>query len=605
MLLRIMPALLVVLVAGCAARGGGPADTNPTTADLAAARALFQANLAAIRNRDREAYLATYLRSEHMARGGPEGLELGFDPDAATADDTWPDDFEVRDLQLVPVADGVVYGMYRYRVRYGDTENTGRSARIFRATDNGWRIAVTNAFPGSAAPPGMALVGATLVDGTGAAPVEDAVVVVRNGEIECAGSREDCAVPDDLVAVNLAGHWITPGLVDAHIHHAQTGWADGRPDALDLRERFPYTELQARLREHPERWHRSYLCSGVTGVFDVGGYPWSWAIRDRTADSTLAPHVAAAGPLLSTLDFWLNLPAERQFIYLEDEQAAHEGVAYLADAGADAVKVWFIAVGDRDRDAMDAAVMAAGEAADKAGLPLIVHATGLREAKVALRAGAEVLVHSVWDRRVDDEFIRLMRQNDTIYTPTLKVGAGYLRMYRAAVDGTAPRIDDPNDCVDVATRKKIAATAELSRVAGAKLPDKRQLERRRQRLRERTRIGALNLERVNQAGIDIAMGTDAGNPLTLHGPSVYAEMEAMQAAGMTPLQVLESATRVSAQAMGRDEIGTLEAGKAADLLILDADPISDIANMRKLDSVMRGGELRSVRQLSALVKGER
>ena len=606
MLLRIMPALFVMLVAGCATRGGGPGDAATTSADLAAARALFEANLAAIRNRDRKAYLATYLRSERMTRGGPGGLESGFDPAAATAQDTWPDEFEARDLQLVPVADGVVYCMYRYRVRYGDEESTGRSARIFRNTDDGWRIAATTAFPGSASPPGMALVGATLLDGTGREPISDAVVLVRAGEIECAGTREDCAVPDDLVKVDLDGHWITPGLIDAHVHHAQTGWADGRPDALDVRERFPYAELQARMRKHPERWHRSYLCSGVTGVFDVGGYPWSWAVRDRTAGSTLSPHVAAAGPLLSTLDFWLNLPAERQFIYLADEQAAREGVAYLADTGTDAVKVWFIPVGDRDRDAMDAAVMAAGEAADAAGLPLIVHATGLREAKVALRAGAEVLVHSVWDQPVDDEFIRLMRENDAIYTPTLKVGAGYLGMYQAAVDGTAPAIDDPNNCVDEATRKKIAATAELRRVPGAELPDEDQLERRRQRLRERERIGALNLDRVNQAGIDIAMGTDAGNPLTLHGPSVYAEMEAMQAAGMTPLEVLHSATRVSAQAMGRGEtIGTLEAGKAADLLILDADPSEDIANMRQLDSVMRGGELRSVRQLSALVEGKR
>ena len=542
MWLRIAPALLVVLLAGCAVRGGEATDSASSNADRAAARALFRANLAAIRNRDREAYLATYLRSERMARGGPEGLELGFDPEAATADDTWPDDFEVRDLQLVPIADGIVYGMYRYRVRYGDQESTGRSERIFRETDKGWRIALTTAFPGSAAPPGMALVGAT------------------------------------------------------------TGWADGRPDTLDLRRKFPYTETQARLRAHPERWHRSYLCAGVTGVFDVGGYPWTWDARDRAAGSTLAPHMAATGPLLSTLDFWLNLPAERQFIYLKDEEAAREGVEYLADAGADAAKVWFIPVGERDSDTIDAAVMAAGEAADAAGLPLIVHATGLREAKVALRAGAEVLVHSVWDREVDDEFIGLMRQSETIYTPTLKVGAGYLRMYEAAASGTAPDIDDPNNCIDEATRKKIAATAELRRVQGAELPGEGQLERRRERLREQERIGAINLQRVNQAGIDIAMGTDAGNPLTLHGPSVYAEMEAMQAAGMAPLEVLESATRVSAQAMGRGEaIGTLEAGKVADLLILDADPSSDIANLRELDSVMRGGELRSVRQLGALV----
>ena len=104
--------------------------------------------------------------------------------------------------------------------------------------------------------------------------------------------------------------------------------------------------------------------------------------------------------------------------------------------------------------------------------------------------------------------------------------------------------------------------------------------------------------KVRDAGIRIAMGTDAGNPLTLHGPSVYAEMEAMQAAGMSPMEVLVAATRNAAMACGReDRFGTVEAGKQADLLVVEADPSQDIKNLRRLRYVVRGGVLRSLDEL--------
>ncbi len=97
------------------------------------------------------------------------------------------------------------------------------------------------------------------------------------------------------------------------------------------------------------------------------------------------------------------------------------------------------------------------------------------------------------------------------------------------------------------------------------------------------------------------MGTDAGNPLTLHGPSVYAEMEAMQAAGLTPLQVLVASTRGGARAMGREkDFGTVEKGKQADLLIVGADPTKDVANLRKVRWVVRGGVVRGIEELRAL-----
>jgi imidazolonepropionase-like amidohydrolase len=574
------------------------AEAASSAPDLRAARELFERNLRAIEKRDKDAYLACYLRSADLAVTGPDGPSRGYEAIEKGAGQAWPDTFDAEDLQLVPVSPGIVYGTYRYRVRYGAEEHAGISERVFRRTPEGWKIAVTTAFdaPSGTPPPPRAFVGATLLDGTGRAAVPDAVVLVRGGKIDCAGAPSDCRVPEGVAVENVRGKWITPGLIDAHVHFSQTGWADGRPDALDVRKTHPYDLVEADLRAHPDRFFSTDLCAGVTGVFDVGGYAWTLELPKRAEDDSRAPHVSAAGPLLSTLDHWLNLPAERQFIHLQDAETAKSGVSYLASRGSQAVKVWYIVGKDLPVEASAPAVLAAGEEAAKRKLPLIVHATGLAEAKAALRAGARVLVHSVDDAPIDAEFIDLAKKNATIYCPTLTVISGYGRMYEAAAQGRAPEVDDPNRCVDPVTRGRVAETAGLSGSVAAGV-----LDRVHGRIERMERFMGPNLVAVRNAGIPIAMGTDAGNPLTLHGVSVYAEMEAMQKAGLTPLEVLTASTRGGSLAMGRDkEIGTVEKGKLADLLVLSADPSKDIANMRKVKAVVRGGVLRFVEELSAV-----
>jgi len=527
---------------------------------------------------------------------------LGYEDFAKQAGAKWPDTLEAADLQLVPVREGIVYGTYRYRVRYGGDEHAGISERLFMKTPKGWKIAVTSAFeaPPGTPPPPRAFTGATLVDGTGAPPVKDAVVLVRGGKIECAGTRAACPVPSGVDVTDLSGAFLAPGLIDAHVHFAQTGWADGRPDAFDVRAKHPYEDVQKELRSRPERFFRSYLCSGVTSVFDVGGFAWSLDLPARAENDTLAPRVRAAGPLLSTIDFWLNLPAERQFIFLKDEEAAKAGVAYLASRGAQAVKVWYVVTADRPVEASEAAVLAAGAEAKKKGLPLIVHATGLAEAKVALRAGASLLVHGVMDKPLDDEFLDLLKKSGAIYNPTLVVIEGYVAIAKTAAAGTATPFDDPNGCVDPSTRARLAATAEIEAASVASKVRDREV-----RTAERKALGLANLKRVRDAGIPIAMGTDAGNPGTLHGPSVYAEMEAMQAAGLTPMEVLVASTRGGSRALLREkEIGTVEKGKLADLVVFAKDPLTDIANARTVKGVVRGGVYRTSDELRAIVAAE-
>jgi len=169
-------------------------------------------------------------------------------------------------------------------------------------------------------------------------------------------------------------------------------------------------------------------------------------------------------------------------------------------------------------------------------------------------------------------------------------------MFGSARSGVKPEVDDPNHCVDPRTLAKVLDTPNQRTEMDADT-----LADRVRRNEEWSRVSAANLKRAADAGIPIAMGTDAGNPLTLHGPSVYAEMEAMQKAGLTPQQVLTASTKGGALALGREkELGTVEKGKLADLLIVAADPSADITALRQIRYVVRGGALRSIAELSAL-----
>ncbi len=427
-----------------------------------------------------------------------------------------------------------------------------------------------------------AIVGATLIDGTGAAPVEDAVVVVGDGRILCAGPRADCAVPGDAETIDGAGAWLTPGLIDAHVHFSQTGWYDGRPDAADFRDEYPYPDVIADLEANPQRFFDAYLCSGVTAVFDVGGYPWTWSMRRRFQDDHHAPRIAAAGPLLSTVDFWLNLPGQQQFVYMADDETVRRAARSHAAFDTDAVKIWYIMPPQPpDTARVQRLVRAAAEEAAAQGLPLIVHATGLWEAKDAIRAGASLLVHSVWSEAVDDEFIALAQESGVVYTPSNTVVEGYQHAARGTVDGSLY----PLECADERSRALVASPPSGDRVPQSRLsPESARATQRR------IAIGQQNAKRLHDAGVAITVGTDAGNPGTLHGPSIYREMELLQDAGLAPMDVLVAATKIGARAMGREEeLGTVEEGKFADLVLLDADPTQDIANARRVRWVMKGG----------------
>ncbi|NNF26412.1 MAG: amidohydrolase family protein, partial [Gemmatimonadetes bacterium] len=244
-----------------------------------------------------------------------------------------------------------------------------------------------------------AIVGATLVRGDGSPPMEGATLVIRDGRIECVGPAQECTPPRDADVVDASGRFVTPGLVDAHVHFSQTGWIDGRPDGLSAPDLYPYLETSRALEADPGRWHRSYLCTGITAVFDVGGHPWTTQLPVSAEDNPDAAHVRAAGPLITHATRTALMADEEHYTFLPMDTPAEvrSSVRRLEEMGSSAVKVWYLRPPEARREELDERLMQVGEEARSAGLDLIVHATSLREAKMALRAGAKLLVHSVED----------------------------------------------------------------------------------------------------------------------------------------------------------------------------------------------------------------
>jgi imidazolonepropionase-like amidohydrolase len=230
--------------------------------------------------------------------------------------------------------------------------------------------------------------------------------------------------------------------------------------------------------------------------------------------------------------------------------------------------------------------------ARRAGLRVAVHATELAGARMAVDAGAAILVHSVFDQPVDDAFLAAVRDKRVLYVPTLFVVKGYdlVLSGKFAPTPAETRLGDPDalrSFEDIKTFAEFKGTGRSTADAMLK-------------------TGSENLRRLAAAGALIAAGTDAGNIGTLHGPSIYRELRLMADAGMSPSQVLSAATLGGARVMGREmELGTLAAGKLADLLVLDGDPAADLSVLESPREVIKAGrilardELRSAAGLPA------
>ncbi|HXL82618.1 MAG TPA: amidohydrolase family protein [Casimicrobiaceae bacterium] len=434
----------------------------------------------------------------------------------------------------------------------------------------------------------LAIVGGTVVHpqrDAARAVAPNSVIVVTDGRISAVGPADSLPIPAGAAVVDARGKWIVPGLIDAHVHFFQSGNLYTRPDAADLRTAVPYAREVARNQARLAATFKVYLASGVTSVVDIGGPFWNFDVRDAAQRSPAAPRVSVAGPLISTVDDPPLDLGDPPIIKITTADEARALVRRELARQPDYIKVWFIYRSDADLPAQEIIVKAAADEAHAAGTPLAVHATQLVVAKAALRAGADYLVHSVDDASVDDEFLRLAIARRIVYCPTLFVVSGY----RLALSNTwkpTPaelRLGDP---------EILAAMDDLNRIPREIIPDRVLKSMANPPSAEPSDFAMKNLRKVWDAGIPVAMGTDAGNIGTLHGPSVFREMSLMQQAGLTPLEVLRSATVYGAKAARHEnDVGIIDAGRFADMVLLDADPLIDVMNLSRVYRVIKGGSV--------------
>jgi len=449
---------------------------------------------------------------------------------------------------------------------------------------------VLGAAPRGALAEGLAIVGATVVDGA-AAPIPDAVVLIDGDRIRAVGSRAQVALPKGITIVDGRGKWVAPGLIDAHVHFFQSGGAYTRPDVVDLRKLRPYEREIALLKDALPRTFARYLLCGVTSVVDVGGPFWNFEVRDAAGRTAAAPRVAVAGPLVSTVarpDLDIGDPP---IVKVTSPDEARALVRRELERKPDLMKVWFVVRPGDDLAVGKALVAATVDEARKGGVRTAVHATELETARAAVEAGADVLVHSVFDKPVDDAFVDLLKRRGVIYIPTLFVRTGYALVLTGSFTPTAAerRWADPDV---LATFEEVKSRPELtSRPRRASDP-------------ESDRVPLQNLKRLSDAGVTIAAGTDAGNIGTVHGPSIFRELRLMADAGLTPREVLASATAGGARVMGREkDLGVVAPGKLADLLILDRDPLVDVANLEAIHRVVKGGRVFTPDELAKAAAG--
>ena len=401
------------------------------------------------------------------------------------------------------------------------------------------------AAPAQQPPATTAFTGARVIDGTDRAPIDNATILVSGGKIVAVGPAAGVTIPAGAQRVPLAGKTVIPGLVNAHGHVGNT-------DGL---EQGHYSA------ENVLRDLRTYASDGVTTVFSLGD-DQDAGIRARDAQSTPSltrARLFVAGPVLNPKSI------EEARTLVDRDKAMHVDIVKIRidDSGPEMPPDIYRAVIDQ---------------AHKQGLRVAVHLYYLDHAKTVLDAGADFIAHSVRDKDVDAEFIAALKKRDVCYCPTLM-----REVSTFTYDSTPSWFSDPlflkhADLKAVELLKEPARQEQMRNSAAAK------------RYRAGLEVAMRNLKTLSDAGVVIAMGTDTGPPARFQGYFELMELEMMAKAGLTPRQVLASATRDAAKCMKLDaELGTLEPNKWADFVVLDADPLANISNVRKINAVYIAG----------------
>ena len=376
----------------------------------------------------------------------------------------------------------------------------------------------------------FALAGATLINGTGSAPLVNATVIVRDGRIVAAGARAATPVPPGVKILDVTGMTILPGLWDMHAHAANIEWLP------------------------------AYLGAGVTTIRDMGGeQAYLTAIRDSVASGRgLGPRVLLAGLVDG------DAPGAFGNVIAGTPEQGRAVVERYRAAGFQQMKLYSLLQPE--------VVSAITARAHELGMTVTGHVPTSLGIKKSIEAGMDHVAHMPinGDPRSpqNQELIALMAARRTVIDPTLPWNELLGHAPETAVDSFEPGLAHANPALAMNYRSvkndTDAATA-----------------------RKRLRDQEVMVKALFDAGVPIVAGTDGGLP----GYSLLRSLELYVEAGLTPMQAIESATRVPARSMRITDTGTVEEGKRADMLVLTADPLADISNIRKLKWVIANGRV--------------
>ena len=395
----------------------------------------------------------------------------------------------------------------------------------------------------------ITIAGATLIDGTGAPPVEDAVVIVRGDRIERAGSRQDVPVPEGGEVVDAAGKFLIPGLVDVHNHY----------------------------RDGLEEWSWGLqLHSGVLTVRSLGSDHGRTPamIAEARAGNVAAPRIFTAGVGFSHPE---GFPPGKLGPATEEE--ARELVRELAAQEVDLIKMWVDTFLDTRPKIEPEIRSAIADEAARHGIPVSAHIFFEDDVRQLVDAGVRSFVHGVRDGEVGDDFVAMAQENGLTFAPAL----GQAKTFWWVAEHPE-LLDDEEFRAGIQPRQLERLLDPENRAA---MLESESTAKRRVAYDYFTKF----VRRMNEAGVTITLGSDSGAGNIAYGWGTHHELEALvDDAGLTPLQALASGGAAAAAELTDDpDFGTVADGMAADLVLLSADPLADIRNTRRIDRVMQAG----------------